>query len=162
MIPRCAEYISYRGSTIRFMFDLNKPQTAVTSIPFEDGWDITVNGKSVQPVRLCGGLIGLQLEKGTNSVVMTYTPPYFRTSMWISGILLVIGLYLSIKVEHEASRRRKVRMAFRAVELNISRMTVNQLDDPSDGSRTDGVENGNWQTASENAAESFESEETDK
>ena len=162
VIPRCAEYISYRGSTIRFMFDLNKPQTAVTSIPFEDGWDITVNGKSVQPVRLCGGLIGLQLEKGTNSVVMTYTPPYFRTSMWISGILLVIGLYLSIKVEHEASRRRKVRMAFRAVELNISRMTVNQLDDPSDGSRTDGVENGNWQTASENAAESFESEETDK
>lgn len=160
VIPKCAEYISYRGSTVRFMFDLNRTQTAVTSIPFEDGWDITVNGKRVQPVKLCGGLIGLQLEKGANSVVMTYTPPYFRTCMWLSGILFVMGLYLSIKVEHEATRRRKVRMAFRAVELNISRMTVNQLEDQSDGSETQGAEYQEEQTASDNATDTDESEET--
>ena len=136
VISRCAEYISYRGSTVRFMFDVEEAQTALTSIPFEEGWDITVNGKSVRPVNLCGGLIGLQLDKGANSIVMTYTPPYFRTSLWISAVLFAVGLYLTVKVEHAAERRRKVRMAFRAVELNISRMTVDQLKDRAVGTET--------------------------
>ena len=131
-LPACAEYISYRGSTIRFMFDIDRAQTAVTSIPYESGWEITVNGERVKPTVLCGGLIGLRLEKGKNSVIMSYTPPRFRVSLWFSVILLAVGLYLTLKVEHEAERRRKVRMAFRAVELNISRMTVDQLDDNPD------------------------------
>ena len=124
---KCAEYVSYRGSTIRFMFDIQSAQTAITSIPYESGWEITVNGESVKPIELCGGLLGIRLEKGSNSVVMSYTPPYFLLSLWISAILFVVGSYLTLKVEHEAARRRKVRMAFRAVELNISRMTVDQL-----------------------------------
>ena len=124
---KCGEYISYRGSTIRFLYDIQQPQTAITSIPYESGWEITVNGESVEPVELCGGLLGIQLEKGTNSVVMSYTPPCFRFSFWLSAILFVVGSYITLKVEHEAARRRKVRMAFRAVELNISRMTVEQL-----------------------------------
>ena len=125
---RSAEYISYRGSTVRFMFDIAKQQTAITSLPYESGWDITVNGESVEPVELCGGLIGIELKEGNNSVVMSYTPPYFRFSVWFSAILFAAGLYITLKIEHEAARRRKVRMAFRAVELNISRMTVEQLD----------------------------------
>ena len=124
---KSADYISYRGSTIRFLFDISKPQTALTSIPYEMGWDVTVNGESVKPEALCGGLLGIRLENGVNSVVMSYTPPHFRFSMWISVILFVVGSYITLKVEHEAARRRKVRMAFRAVELNISRMTVEQL-----------------------------------
>ena len=167
VIPECADYISYRSSTIRFLFDVNEAQTAITSIPFEEGWDITVNGKSVKPVNLCGGLIGLSLKKGVNSIVMTYTPPYFRTSLWISGILLAVGLYLTIKVEHEAARRRKVRMAFRAVELNISRMTVNQLENASDSAGTDDGEEPSEETpsrrnASETTKEKDESEETNQ
>ena len=137
-LPKCADYISYRGSTIRFLFDISQDQTAITSIPYEEGWDITVNGRSVAPIKLCGGLIGLTLEEGKNSVVMTYTPPYFRISMWLSAIFMVIGLYLTLKVEHAAAQRRKVRMAFRAVELNISRMTVDELGNSLD--ETDGKE----------------------
>lgn len=129
---RGAQYISHRGSTVRFLFELEEAQTALTSIPFESGWEVTVNGKAVQPVELCGGLIGIRLGKGVNSIVMNYTPPYFRTSLWISAITLIFGLYITIRIEHQASRRRKVRMAFRAVELNISRMTVDQLAQASD------------------------------
>ena len=134
VLPRCADYISYRGSTIRFLFDTDKAQTAITSIPYESGWKITVNGENVKPLELCGGLIGIGLEEGKNSIVMKYTPPYFRLSMWISAILLAVGLYLTIKVEHAAAQRRKVRMAFRAVELNISRMTIDQLNGSANAS----------------------------
>ncbi|MBQ9901485.1 MAG: YfhO family protein [Clostridia bacterium] len=166
VIAKCADYISYRGSTVRFMFDISRSQIAITSVPYEEGWNITVNGKSVKPVNLCGGLIGLHLEKGANSVVMTYTPPYFRTSLWISCILFAVGLYLTLKVEHEAARRRKVRMAFRAVELNISRMTVNQLKDHSDGENSntqeEPIEEKKTEQPSENDHDQHESEESEK
>ena len=135
---KCAEYISFRGSKISFLFDTDRAQTAFTSIPYESGWEITVNGEKVRPVELCGGLIGIRLEKGRNSVVMSYTPPYFRMSLWISLILLAVGSYITLKVEHEAARRRKVRMAFRAVELDISRMTAPQTETlPEDVPKTD-------------------------
>ena len=138
---RCAEYISYRGSTVRFMFDVQTSRNVITSIPYESGWDITVNGERVEPIETCCGLFGIPLAKGRNSVVMSYTPPYFRFSMWLSAILFAIGSYLTLKVEHEAARRRKVRMAFRAVELNISRMTADKLDGLS-GESEDGVISG--------------------
>ena len=141
--PSCAEYISYRGSTIRFMFDIDKAQTAITSIPFESGWEITVNGKSARPVELCGGLIGIRLEKGKNSIVMNYMPPYFRVSFWFSLVMLAMGLYFTLKIEHQAARRRKVRMAFRAVEMKLSRMAADDPDeeDGKDNSETDGAAN---------------------
>ena len=138
---RCAEYISYRGSTVRFMFDVQTSRNVITSIPYESGWDITVNGERVEPIETCCGLFGIPLAKGRNSVVMSYTPPFFRFSMWLSAILFAIGSYLTLKVEHEAARRRKVRMAFRAVELNISRMTADKLDGLS-GESEDGVISG--------------------
>ncbi len=153
VIPRCAEYISYRDSTVKFLFDVTQSQTAITSIPYDSGWEINVNGKSAEPIRLCGGLIGIQLEQGKNSVVMNYTPPYFKVSFWISAVLFVLGLYITLKVEHEAARRRKVRMAFRAVELRISRMTVDQLDETEETAPEE-------KTGAESTAESGEEENT--
>ena len=154
VLSKCADYISYRGSTVRFMFDISRDQLAITSIPYESGWNITVNGRSVEPVELCGGLIGLRLEKGANSVVMTYMPPYFCVSMWISVILFAVGLYITIRIEHEAARRRKVRMAFRAVELNISRMTVDQLGNrPDEAAKSESMDDSsdiNHETALQN------------
>lgn len=166
-----AQYISYRGSTIRFLFDVQNAQTALTSIPYESGWEITVNGSRTQPEELCGGLIGIPLQKGKNSVVMKYTPPYFNVSLWISAIMCAMGLYITLKVEHEAERRRKVRMAFRAVELNISRMTVDQLDSltaggeekdvPEEtGAETSGHDGGHSEKTDTEEHQKNESEET--
>ena len=165
----CADYISYRGSTVRFLFDAKRAQLALTSIPYENGWDITINGEKVEPVELCGGLIALKMEKGINSVVMTYTPPYFKISMWISAVLLAAGLYLTFKVEHEAERRRKVRMAFRAVELNISRMTADELDDiPEENgesnpdSEIESISNSSEKTSEKNSEIAESEEKTDE
>ena len=96
-----------------------------------------------RPVELCGGLIGIRLEKGKNSIVMNYMPPYFRVSFWFSLVMLAMGLYFTLKIEHEAARRRKVRMAFRAVEMKLSRMAADDPDeeDGKDNSETDGAAN---------------------
>ncbi len=116
-----AEYISHRGSRISFMLHSTGKKMAVTSIPYEYGWEVKRNGKTVEPVKLFDGLIGVGLEKGANSIVMTYRPPFFRVSAIFSAVMMLLGAYITMRTEQEATRRRKVRMAFRAVELNLSR-----------------------------------------
>ncbi|MBQ5544853.1 MAG: YfhO family protein [Clostridia bacterium] len=113
---RGGTYISRRGSTIRFMLEETGDYMGITSIPYEYGWEVTVDGKKVAPVKVCGGLIGLPLDSGTHSVVMKYVPPLFRESMAVSAVMMVLGLYMTLRTEHEISRRKRVRMAFKAVE----------------------------------------------
>ena len=117
-----AEYISHRGSRISFMLHSVGNSMAVTSIPYEYGWEVRRNGKTVDPIKLFDGLIGVELESGANSIVMTYRPPFFRVSAIFSAVMFLLGAYITMRTEQEAARRRKVRMAFRAVELNLSRM----------------------------------------
>lgn len=110
-------YISRRGGTVRFMLTAeNDGAMGVTSIPYEYGWHITKNGKTVKPEMVDGGLIGIPLTAGENSVVMTYTPPFFKASLTASALLLALGLYTALRTEHEFTRRRKVAMAFRAMK----------------------------------------------
>lgn len=118
---RGGEYISRRGNTVKFMLNCSKEQTAVTSIPYEYGWEVTVNGEKVDTIAVRGGLVGIQLSEGSNSIIMEYRPPFFRVGMAISIIMFAVGVYIALYSEHEMARRRRVRMAFRAVELNLER-----------------------------------------
>ena len=114
---RGAEYISHRGSTVNFMLTADDAQTTVTSIPYEYGWTITDNGQKIQAEEI-EGLIGIRLESGTHSIVMRYAPPFLKGSLIVSCVTFVMGMYITLYTEHEIVRRRKVRMAFRAVEKN--------------------------------------------
>ena len=118
---RGTRYVSRRGSRLRFMLESRGASTAFTSIPYEYGWEITRNGEKVKPEVIFDGLIGIPLEDGSNSIEMTYRPPFFRTGLAVSCVMLLLGLYVVITTEHEATRRRKVHMAFRAVELGMTR-----------------------------------------
>lgn len=126
---RGGKYISRRGNTLKFMMTCPQAQTAVTSVPYEYGWEITVNGEKVDPVAVRGGLIGIELNSGSNSVTMEYRPPFFSVGMAISIIMFGLGLYIALCSEHEIYRRRKVRMAFRAVELDMAREKPADNDD---------------------------------
>lgn len=44
-----------------------------TSIPYEKGWRVTVNGASVAPIPIGGGLLGVPLTEGHNVVAFRYT-----------------------------------------------------------------------------------------
>ncbi len=115
---RSAEYISRRGNRVNFMIECEESCAIVTSIPYEYGWSVTVNGESVEPEEVAGGLIGVELNAGANSIVMEYRPPLFNVGMWISIIMAAAGLYMSVYTEHEFYRRRQVRKAFRAIRLD--------------------------------------------
>ena len=63
-------------------------------VPFlyERGWLASVNGETVEPVNVNGGLIGIPLPAGDSAVTLTYTPPYLIFGIVVSAVFLLILL----------------------------------------------------------------------
>lgn len=72
-----------------------------TSIPNEDGWSASVDGKKAQIVPYGGAMIGLELSEGTHTVVFSYTAPGTYEGLTVSvlsALLLALrGFYLSFR-----------------------------------------------------------------
>lgn len=89
-------------------------QLLFTTIPYENGWTIEVNGKPTKPQKAVDdSLIAIPLEKGKNTVKMKFSPNYWRLSLVISifGVILLAvvaladiknGKYLRKLFEHSA------------------------------------------------------------
>lgn len=70
-------------------------QVMMTSIPYEDGWTVKVDGKKVEPVKLLNALVGVPLEPGEHEVTMTFTPPGWNIGLicLAAGIVALILFY---------------------------------------------------------------------
>ena len=64
------------------------------SIPFDEGWKATLNGKDAKLYRLNCGLTGLMTQKGSNTVELKFTPRFKNLGAMISLISLLIFLGL--------------------------------------------------------------------
>ena len=66
----------------------------MTSIPYEPGWTVKVDGKKVEPVVLFNAMIGVPLSPGTHEVEMSFLPNGFVQGfgLMLLGIAATIGL----------------------------------------------------------------------
>lgn len=71
----------------------------VLPIPFEKGWEVTVNGKKQTVQKANYSFIGFTVDKGENDIQLVYEPPYFKETLAITIISLGAGIWYS--------RRRK-------------------------------------------------------
>ena len=68
----------------------------ITSIPYDEGWSVKVDGEDTELEKIADAFIGISLSKGEHKIEMSYCPKGFRiglTLTCISGILF-IGMYL--------------------------------------------------------------------
>ena len=67
------------------------------SVPYEDGWSATVNGKEVEIEQVDIGFMAVPVEAGDNVIVFSYETPGLKAGcvLTVSGILLLI-VYLLI------------------------------------------------------------------
>jgi len=67
------------------------------SIPYDDGWQATVDGKSADLLRVNIGFTGLLLPKGEHTVVLEYWPPLMKTSLGVSAIFILIFIFVVLR-----------------------------------------------------------------
>lgn len=67
-----------------------RDKVLVFSIPYDNGWKITVDNKKVETFNANGGLLGIKLEAGNHNIVLNYMPKGLIIGMCISIITYVI------------------------------------------------------------------------
>ena len=77
-----------------------------TSIPYDEGWSVRVNGKKVELKKFADSLIAIPLNAGENRVEMTYTADGFTIGVYISLAALII--LLSPLVKNYINAKEKV------------------------------------------------------
>lgn len=62
------------------------------SIPYEKGWQASVNGKKAEVLKADYAFIAVPLESGNNHVSLTYRPPFFTSAAIISVLSVLLGI----------------------------------------------------------------------
>lgn len=71
-----------------------------TSIPYEKGWNIKVDGKKIKYKKIFNSFIGLELERGNHEITFEYYPKGLNIGIIISFLdLIVIFIYFSYQLK---------------------------------------------------------------
>lgn len=84
--------------------------TLFTSIPYDKGWTVTVDGQERQPQELFGAFLGIELEPGSHVIECSYMPEGLKEGMMISLFCVAV---LAAAVFISRRRRQKERKAMR-------------------------------------------------
>lgn len=84
------ESINYNGNYLYGTINSNKSSFMVITLPYDEGWNIKVNGKEVKKYNVNCGFIGIPIESGNNSIEMFFTPQGFKSGCLITLASTVI------------------------------------------------------------------------
>lgn len=76
----------------------------VTTIPYETGWSVLVDGKEAAPVRTNKGFIGVKLPAGSHEITWKYTCPGFREGALVS--IIAFAVFAAAVVAEQVKKRR--------------------------------------------------------
>ena len=66
------------------------------SMPYNEGWSCTVDGKSTPLIRVNGVFTGIELEPGEHVIKLHFTPPYLVMGACVSGAVLLAMLLIAV------------------------------------------------------------------
>lgn len=70
----------------------NHDQLMMLPIPYEKGWEVTINNEKQTVEKVNYAFLGFQIDKGINHITLVYSPPYFKISLLITVISLLISI----------------------------------------------------------------------
>lgn len=96
--------------------------TMMTSIPYDAGWTVLVDGKVVETVAIGEGLLAFDVAAGKHTVEMTYYPTGWWIGLGVSGVSILVLAALLI-VTAIKKRPKKVRVKAENVRSNSQELT---------------------------------------
>lgn len=90
---------SFKENKITGSINMYEDQTVYTSIPYDQGWKVYVDGKKVKTFAVGRTMLGFDVNQGMHDIVLKYDIPYFK----IGSIITVMSIIAPIIV----MRKRK-------------------------------------------------------
>ena len=90
---------SFSEDHIKGEITAEKDGVMFTTISWEPGWTIKVDGEKVEPVKVCDALIGVELTAGTHEIEMSFFPAGLSTGIILSlcGVIAIIIIAVTEK-----------------------------------------------------------------
>ena len=89
-------------------FTSSKSRLVFFSVPYEDGWSATVNGKSAQIAKVNVGFMAVEVPAGTSSIRFNYQTPGAKTGAFVAlggGVLFLLYLFLTRSIDSKKKRK---------------------------------------------------------
>jgi len=98
---------------------LEDNRTILTTIPYDSGWEVYVDGKRVETTEALNALVSFEIdEAGTHDIRFLYRPVTFKVGIVIS--LTSIAIFIAIIIlENRLKKIRLVRMIFVAEDTSV-------------------------------------------
>lgn len=102
------QILNFNQDYIKGYIKLDSSKILFLSIPYDENWELYVDGERIKFYRVNYGFIGAVLPKGKHDVVLKYQTPMLREGCIISiiGILLYLTIFLKSKL---INVRRRIR-----------------------------------------------------
>ena len=100
------EVTAYDSTSLSGHIDVKEDGFLFLSIPYSEGWSAEVDGKPSEIIPVQDALMGIDLDKGSHEIKLSYVPAGFREGMIIS-ILSVFFIVLLAAVPASVSKIRK-------------------------------------------------------
>lgn len=93
----------YTSKSIKGTISVGEDGLMYTSIPYETGWNVYVDGKKADITKIAGAFIGTALSKGEHAVELQYSPWY----VYLAAVISLVGIGIFIAVCRMPEKKRK-------------------------------------------------------
>lgn len=102
------EVSDYTDTNLNGTINVSEGETTVfTSVVYDEGWHIAIDGKEVEIYKLGDALIGFDITPGEHTIEMTYLPTSFITSYIISAVCIVgFGVLCAIYTKSKKKKKQ--------------------------------------------------------
>lgn len=97
---QCADSFEITKTGFKSSINLEKGNIVFFSVPYDEGWSATVNGKKAEVLRVNRGFVAVYAEAGENNIVFNYETPglFIGIIVSISALVLLLIYLLCVKL----------------------------------------------------------------
>ena len=105
-----AQSLEMENGYLKCSIESTEGKNAYISVPYDEGWTITLNGKEVEPDLFADCMISIPLTEGDNIIEMAYTPPGMKQGILLTIISILVLSALEFLLHQNCVAKRKRHM----------------------------------------------------
>lgn len=92
--------LQYKDDNIKYTLDVKEKGICTLSLPYDEGFSVTVDGKSIETKKVMDFMLGFDIEEGKHEISIKYMPKGFLLGALLSalGVAILISLYIRDKL----------------------------------------------------------------